>query len=64
MEPKSYWEERCAVMEGAVERMMQVLAMHIPSTRQEIQAIASEWAKIRNDVHLEYKAKEVDNDRT
>ena len=59
---ETYWEERTAALEGAVERLMVVVVSALPSTHGAVQSIINEWADIRDEIHKEYQAKESENE--
>lgn len=58
MIPKTYWEERCNVADGALERVVSVLCRHFPSMSPELSSIKSEWFRIVGILDEEYKVKE------
>ena len=47
--------ERLLAMEGAVQRLMVIVAVSLPHTDPHISATNSEWAKIIKDIERDHK---------
>lgn len=57
-EPTTYWEERCALAETAVQRLANIVLNGNPMLYTALQSWADEWSRLREEVHLEYEAKQ------
>lgn len=53
-DPKTYWEDRSAQTEEALERLMCVIATALPHTRSNIEQLRSEWNLVIHKVGLDY----------
>lgn len=57
IESKTYWEERCEVLEGFVVRLASVLIIHQPALRPHVVELISTWENILADLDKEHKNK-------
>lgn len=55
--PKTFWEDRAANAERALELVMEIIASHLPATRPELESVAKEWNRIREEIEKEYNEK-------
>lgn len=56
-EPQTYWEERSAIAEGAVEQILRILAALAPEARDAIMEVAEVWGKLRAQTHQKFYPK-------
>ena len=55
IEPKTYWEERCEVLEGFVARLTSILIAHQPAMHRQTQELVNNWEDILSRLDKEYK---------
>jgi hypothetical protein len=47
LHPKTYWEERCELVEESVLRLMNILTAHLPyAAHSDLQAHATDWNRL------------------
>ena len=55
--PKTYWEERCALCEESLMRLMDILAAHLPySAHSALQAHVEDWNRLLGELAQKYPA--------
>jgi hypothetical protein len=53
-QPVTYWEERCAYAEGAIERLFSLLSHYVPASAKDCMSVINQWNHLRGEIHAEY----------
>lgn len=56
LEPKTYWEERSALAEEAMNRMVSIVANYClpPAAHQDLRDWAHEWDRLLTELRTKY----------
>lgn len=54
-EPKTHWEERVVVMEYALQELVILVGLHVPSAREEFVKWCVEWTKQRDAIRAHHR---------
>jgi hypothetical protein len=59
--PETYWEDRCHVLEGLVERIASIMVYNLPACRNQVNDLMINWETILTDLEKDYGDKNETN---
>lgn len=63
LQPVTYWEKRCELLEEAVERLVQTIAQHLPYAAHEpVSSFLREWGRLLGELGNEHPAPKENTD--